>query len=355
MFPLQQRKLIRGASAHIAAGLGAAADYQANYVDLFLPFDGRIERFGGPSFEGGYWLRLIRPNGDKLEFAHLSKYLVANGTYKAGTLVAHTGNSGTITSGPHLHVQIFNSAGKRLDPEKYDWQSKITTKVSLYRFKGQQPDVIAEGLAYLNQRVLEATQDGFAILTQVADAPGPFTSKPAVQPGYVMVDSQQILALASDGRVVCLIHDPLQVTGTPPTNPFHETIQLNGRTPIQIPTTWFGPSTGTFAEFCLHELLHAWCYLTGAPDKVHSPGPNWGGTGSPLGYYLVLLQELRPYWPQLAYGEGTPMNQSRIVLGKDGKTVFKATPIATDFENFKKQMAVEGIDIPDPIPPSKDL
>lgn len=49
------------------------------------------------------------------------------------------------------------------------------------------------------------------------------------------------------------------------------------------------------------------------------------------------------------------MNQTKIVVGKDGKTVYKAVPIATDFENFKKQMSVEGIEIPNPIPPASTL
>lgn len=49
------------------------------------------------------------------------------------------------------------------------------------------------------------------------------------------------------------------------------------------------------------------------------------------------------------------MNQTKIVVGKDGKTLFKATPIATDFENFKKQLGVEGIELPNPIPPASSL
>lgn len=48
-------------------------------------------------------------------------------------------------------------------------------------------------------------------------------------------------------------------------------------------------------------------------------------------------------------------NQTRVVLSKDGKTVFLATPIAMDFENFKKQAGVEGITVPNPIPPASDL
>jgi hypothetical protein len=120
MFPLKQRTLIRGAAAHVKAGLGIAADYVADYVPFVIPFDGKVETYFGP--EGGNWLRLIRPNGDKIELAHLSKYSIKNGQAKAGQTGGVTGNTGSITTGPHLHIQIFNKAGKRLDPETYNWE-----------------------------------------------------------------------------------------------------------------------------------------------------------------------------------------------------------------------------------------
>src|SRR3990167_3816779 len=64
MFPLKERKLIRGFQAHITAGLGGAADYVADHIPLYAPFDGVIQTY----FEvgGGNWLRLTRSNGDKL-------------------------------------------------------------------------------------------------------------------------------------------------------------------------------------------------------------------------------------------------------------------------------------------------
>ena len=118
MFPLNNRTLIRGFEAHVKAGLGGATDYVANYVDLFLPFDGTVETYYGT--QGGNWLRLIRDNGDKIEFAHLSKYLIKPGRYTQGTRAAITGNTGQITTGPHLHIQIIRD-GVRVDPETYDW------------------------------------------------------------------------------------------------------------------------------------------------------------------------------------------------------------------------------------------
>lgn len=49
------------------------------------------------------------------------------------------------------------------------------------------------------------------------------------------------------------------------------------------------------------------------------------------------------------------MNQTKPYLAKDGKTILLVTPMAMDFENFKKQAGVEGIAVPDPIPPASSL
>lgn len=51
----------------------------------------------------------------------------------------------------------------------------------------------------------------------------------------------------------------------------------------------------------------------------------------------------------------TLMNQTKLVLGKDGKTVYRATPVATTFDDLVKQCAVEGIEVPSPIPPASSL
>jgi hypothetical protein len=122
MFPLTKRKLIRGAQAHVAAGLGIGADYVADKKILCAPFDGRIETYWGK--QGGNWLRLYRANGDKIEFAHLQNYIKKNGMVKEGEPIAITGNTGQVTTGPHLHIQIFNQ-GKRLDPESYLWETSM--------------------------------------------------------------------------------------------------------------------------------------------------------------------------------------------------------------------------------------
>lgn len=131
MFPLKRRILIRGATAHQNAGLGVAADYVAVYEPLAAAFAGELSvpypRYRWtprPPFrregQGGIWLRLARENGDRLEFAHLSKILRI-GRVEEGDIIATTGNTGSVTTGPHLHVQIFDSRARRLDPEMYGW------------------------------------------------------------------------------------------------------------------------------------------------------------------------------------------------------------------------------------------
>jgi len=125
MFPLTSKILIRGARAHELAGLGVAADYVADYVDLFSPFEGTLRSYSG--VQGGLWLELTRPTGERLKMAHLSRYIVSSGKVKEGQLIAITGNTGTITTGPHLHLECYNNQGIRLDPEKYQWYNTDMT------------------------------------------------------------------------------------------------------------------------------------------------------------------------------------------------------------------------------------
>lgn len=112
-FPLEEQKIIRGCAAHIRAGLGCALDYVASYVTLYAPVSGQLSSFN--EVGGGLWLRLDGDDGYRYEFAHLSERR-ANRRVWAGDIIGKTGNTGIITAGPHLHVQIFLK-GKRVNPE----------------------------------------------------------------------------------------------------------------------------------------------------------------------------------------------------------------------------------------------
>lgn len=116
IFPLEHRSLIRGCAAHIRAGLGCGADYEAAYVPLYAPIAGTVEKlyYGA---QGGNWLWLSGDDGYSYQFAHLSQYAVKAGQrVDAGERIAVTGNTGNLTTGPHLHVQILKGL-KRYDPE----------------------------------------------------------------------------------------------------------------------------------------------------------------------------------------------------------------------------------------------
>ena len=124
MFPLKVRTLIRGCQAHIRAGLGCGGDYSAYYVPLYASHTGGLYEpywYKLGLGQGGKWVGIKRPNGDRIEFSHLSSYIRKSGSVVAGEKIAITGNTGTVTDFAHLHVQIFDKFGRRLDPETYAW------------------------------------------------------------------------------------------------------------------------------------------------------------------------------------------------------------------------------------------
>ena len=64
----------------------------------------------------GLWLRIQHDDGTIGVYGHIDDYVVREGErVKAGELIAHMGNRGQST-GPHLHFEIWNSAGQKLNP-----------------------------------------------------------------------------------------------------------------------------------------------------------------------------------------------------------------------------------------------
>lgn len=114
VFPLREKSLIRGFDAHRSAGLGGAADYKATFVPLYSPVEGTVLLF--EDVRGGNWIRVTDTEGRNWEMAHLSQRGVKTGDrVTPGQLIGTTGNTGTVTTGPHLHLQVLNGA-MRLDP-----------------------------------------------------------------------------------------------------------------------------------------------------------------------------------------------------------------------------------------------
>jgi hypothetical protein len=132
-FPLTIRYVTRDCKGHQVAGLGCAIDYRADHVRLYAQSDSVVEKIyaGG---QGGNWLWLKDSKGRSWQYAHLSEYYVTRGqSVKQGDTVAKTGNTGSLTSGPHLHLQVIQGTN-RLDPETI-FNNELPKPMSKYNDK----------------------------------------------------------------------------------------------------------------------------------------------------------------------------------------------------------------------------
>ena len=96
-----------GVDLHVAAN-----------TPVHAPDEGVVSLFKNE--KGGNQLNIICKSGFKYGFAHLNSYLVKDGqTVGKGQVVALSGNTGTWTTGPHLHFMVTNPDGKKVNPEDY--------------------------------------------------------------------------------------------------------------------------------------------------------------------------------------------------------------------------------------------
>lgn len=116
--PLDEPVTITGDRAsHAVYGVGPATDYACPVgTPVYAPFGGDVSSY--VTTEGGLGIIV---DGAKAAFygQHLWVRLAA-GRYAAGDRIALTGNSGALTTGPHLHCYvIIHSTGERLSMEEY--------------------------------------------------------------------------------------------------------------------------------------------------------------------------------------------------------------------------------------------
>jgi murein DD-endopeptidase MepM/ murein hydrolase activator NlpD len=69
---------------------------------------------------GGYQIIVEHAGGWQTGYAHLNGYgkFKVGDKFKAGDVIAYTGNTGTSTA-PHLHTSLTTPTGVKVDPEKY--------------------------------------------------------------------------------------------------------------------------------------------------------------------------------------------------------------------------------------------
>lgn len=158
MWTIENRKLIRGAKEHIAAGLGAGADYFADYELIISPVNGVVEKLYTGE-QGGKWLWIKDSQGRSWQFAHLLEYNCnKNERVRKGEVIAKSGNTGSITTNPHLHIQILKDE-VRLDPEiiiKELFKNPMAEKFSRIREKFVNKYVNPKTVPYITMKDGEA-------------------------------------------------------------------------------------------------------------------------------------------------------------------------------------------------------
>lgn len=70
----------------------------------------------GPASGFGLWVRIRDTDGTTTVYGHINRALVRAGQrVRAGQEIAEMGNRGNST-GPHLHFEVWNAAGKKINP-----------------------------------------------------------------------------------------------------------------------------------------------------------------------------------------------------------------------------------------------
>jgi murein DD-endopeptidase MepM/ murein hydrolase activator NlpD len=70
----------------------------------------------GPASGFGLWVRIRHSDGATTVYGHINRSLVTEGQkVRAGQEIAEMGNRGNST-GPHLHFEVWNAAGQKINP-----------------------------------------------------------------------------------------------------------------------------------------------------------------------------------------------------------------------------------------------
>ncbi|UGT59904.1 M23 family metallopeptidase [Nocardia asteroides] len=73
----------------------------------------------GPASGFGLWVRVLQDDGTTAVYGHVNEMLVHEGQrVNAGDVIATVGNRGQST-GPHLHLEIWDQGGNKTDPIAY--------------------------------------------------------------------------------------------------------------------------------------------------------------------------------------------------------------------------------------------
>ncbi|RZS36934.1 peptidase M23-like protein [Herbihabitans rhizosphaerae] len=116
-------KFVRPADGSFTSGFGARWGTTHYGVDIANRIGTPIKSVtdgvvieAGPASGFGLWLQVQHADGTISVYGHIDSYSVRVGQkVKAGEQIARMGNRGQST-GPHLHFEIWDSSGKKVNP-----------------------------------------------------------------------------------------------------------------------------------------------------------------------------------------------------------------------------------------------
>ncbi|WP_280494205.1 M23 family metallopeptidase [Nocardia asiatica] len=117
---------VRPVAGAISSGYGSrwgAMHYGVDFADaLGAPIhsvsNGTVIE-AGPASGFGLWVRVLQDDGTTAVYGHVNEMFVHAGQrVNAGDVIATVGNRGQST-GPHLHLEIWDQAGAKIDPLPY--------------------------------------------------------------------------------------------------------------------------------------------------------------------------------------------------------------------------------------------
>ncbi|WP_043810241.1 M23 family metallopeptidase [Allokutzneria albata] len=116
-------KFVKPTTGTFTSGYGArwgATHYGLDIANrigtpIYSVADGTIVA-AGPASGFGLWVKVLHHDGTTTVYGHVDRILVKEGKkVKAGDQIATMGNRG-FSTGPHLHFEVWNSAGRKINP-----------------------------------------------------------------------------------------------------------------------------------------------------------------------------------------------------------------------------------------------
>ena len=122
MRPCKTKDINDNYAQHVARGsYSPGLDYNCSVGDdVYATANGIVaSATDNLKSSAGMAILIHHRDGSLSHYFHLSKILVNNAQrVKMGDLIGKSGNTGTATTGPHLHFAIKDRSGRFIDPEK---------------------------------------------------------------------------------------------------------------------------------------------------------------------------------------------------------------------------------------------